>query len=72
MIYDKEIHDNIAEYEQKLDKIINEKGIVSVCAYNAIRTAEALKAMLENCHGIMITDDETVNLKWPLLKRSTD
>ncbi|OCA82127.1 MEDS domain-containing protein [Pseudobacillus wudalianchiensis] len=60
---DKEIHDNIAEYEQEVEKIVKEKGIVSVCAYNANRTAESLKVMLEKCHGVMITVDETVNLK---------
>ncbi|WP_182917207.1 MEDS domain-containing protein [Bacillus sp. PK3_68] len=60
---DKEIHQCIEEYEKEVDKITNEKGIISVCAYNAGRTPDSLKELLIKCHGITLTDGEAVKLK---------
>lgn len=58
-----EIHQYIEEYEKEVDNITNEKGIISVCAYHAGRTPDSLKERLINCHGIVLTDHEAVNLK---------
>ncbi|HZG70808.1 MAG TPA: MEDS domain-containing protein [Chondromyces sp.] len=60
---DKEIHHCIEEYEKEVDKITNEKGIISVCAYNAVRTPDSLKELLIKCHEVMLTDDEAIKLK---------
>lgn len=60
---DEEIHRCIEEYEKEVDKITDEKGIISVCAYDVGRTPDSLKALLMKCHGIMLTDDEVVKLK---------
>ncbi|TCN26504.1 MEDS domain-containing protein [Mesobacillus foraminis] len=59
---DKEIHKNIAEYEEQIHKIVNEKGIVSVCAYDASRTSDSLKKVLHNCHGVLMSDEKVINL----------
>lgn len=58
----KEYISKIEEYERKIDKVINENGIISVCAYDFSRTPEDLKEKLMKFHGIMITDDDYMYL----------
>jgi hypothetical protein len=59
---DKEISNKIEEYETQVDKLVNEKGLLSVCAYDANRTSNSLKEALMRCHGVMMTDDEVFYL----------
>ncbi|MBM7693704.1 hypothetical protein JOC77_003148 [Peribacillus deserti] len=60
---DKEINDDVVEYEKQVDSLVKEKGITSVCAYDSKRTSDSLKELLMRCHGVMLTDDEVVYLK---------
>ncbi|SFC93830.1 MEDS: MEthanogen/methylotroph, DcmR Sensory domain [Bacillus sp. OV322] len=55
---DQEIHNEIEKYERELNKYILNKGVISVCAYDAGRTPESLKKLLMECHGILLTDKE--------------
>ncbi|WP_174729247.1 MEDS domain-containing protein [Mesobacillus harenae] len=57
-----EVSCSIEEYEQEADKKITETGLISVCAYNAKRITPFLKGLLMKCHGIMMTDDEIIDL----------
>jgi hypothetical protein len=59
---EKDITSNIEKYEKDLDTYSNEKGIVSVCAYDANRTPQRLKDILMRCHRIMLTDDQYIYL----------
>lgn len=54
---DKAILNQIEIYEKKVDRFVNEKGIISVCAYDIARTTDRLKEMLIKCHSVMLTDD---------------
>jgi hypothetical protein len=54
----KDITISIEQYEKDMDIHIKDKGIVSVCAYDANRTTKRLQELLMKCHGIMLTDDE--------------
>lgn len=57
---DKEILNLIEIYEKKVDRFVNEKGIISVCAYDQTRTPNGLKEMLIKCHSVMLTDDTII------------
>ena len=57
---DKEILNQIEIYEKKVDRFVNEKGIISVCAYDQTRTPNGLKDMLIKCHSVMLTDDTII------------
>lgn len=59
---DGEMTNKVEEYEKELDKFVNENGLISVCAYNANRTSPLLKKLLMDCHGVMMTDHEVVDL----------
>lgn len=59
---DGEMTSKVEQYEKELDKFINENGIVSVCAYDANRTSPLLKKLLMDCHSVMMTDHEVVDL----------
>ncbi|RSD28788.1 MEDS domain-containing protein [Mesobacillus subterraneus] len=60
---EKNITANIEKYEQEFDQFVREKGIISVCAYDAKRTPEKMKEILMRCHEIMMTDDQYVYLE---------
>ncbi|OIK10697.1 hypothetical protein BIV59_13825 [Bacillus sp. MUM 13] len=55
---DQEIHNEIEKYGRDLNKYIPNKGVISVCAYDAKRTPESLKKLLMECHGVLLTDEE--------------
>ncbi|WP_157827681.1 MEDS domain-containing protein [Niallia nealsonii] len=55
-----EIIQQIEEYEKKVDRFVNEKGLISVCAYDVNRTPHSLKEILIRCHSVMLTDDTIV------------
>ncbi|WP_409304943.1 MEDS domain-containing protein [Peribacillus sp. SCS-155] len=57
---DNEIIRQIEDYEKKVDRFVNEKGLISVCAYDVNRTPHSLKEMLIRCHSVMLTDDTIV------------
>ncbi|WP_394186807.1 hypothetical protein [Metabacillus halosaccharovorans] len=42
------------------DCVVNEQGIISVCAYDANNTPAAWKSLLMNCHGVMLSDTEII------------
>ncbi|WP_026585420.1 MEDS domain-containing protein [Bacillus sp. J33] len=48
----------VEEYEKKLDKAINDNGIISLCAYDNNSTPDELKEKLMRCHGVLVTDRE--------------
>lgn len=54
---DHEIIRLIEDYEKKVDRFVNENGLISVCAYDVNRTPHRLKEMLFRCHSVMLTDD---------------
>ncbi|MEH7884290.1 MEDS domain-containing protein [Bacillus sp. JJ1609] len=58
-----DITDNIEQYEKDIDMHIKDKGVISVCAYDANRTPPHLKEILMRFHGIMITDDQVHYLR---------
>lgn len=58
----KDITDSVEEYEKNLDLHIKDKGIISVCAYDAKRTTKRLQQILMKCHEVMLTDDQLHNL----------
>lgn len=53
---DQEIIQQIEEYERKVDRFVNENGLISVCAYDVNRTPHSLKEMLLGCHSVMLDD----------------
>lgn len=53
-----DITNSIEQYENDVDMHIKDKGVISVCAYDAKRTPQRLKEILMRCHGIMLTDDQ--------------
>lgn len=57
-----DITSNIEQYEKDVDTFVNEKGLISVCAYDGNRTPQRLKEILMKCHGIMLTDDQYIYL----------
>ncbi|PWW28204.1 DcmR-like sensory protein [Cytobacillus oceanisediminis] len=59
----KEYIPKIEEYEKKLDKMIPEKGIISLCAYDNKSTPDELKERLKRCHGVLVTDREYTYLQ---------
>ncbi|CAH0124021.1 hypothetical protein SRABI96_00004 [Peribacillus sp. Bi96] len=48
----------IGEYEKGIDKLITERGLISVCAYDDCRVPDVLKADLIKHHEILITDEK--------------
>lgn len=58
-----DITNNIERYENDLDNFIQERGLISVCAYDAKRTPKRLKDILIRCHEIMLKDDEVIYLR---------
>jgi hypothetical protein len=59
---DYEIIKKIEEYEKQVDCSVKEKGIISVCAYDANRMTKRLRDLLMQCHNIMMTDEELIYL----------
>ncbi len=59
---DKEIYEKLAEYEQKVDKSVKEKDILSVCVYPAGKTPDSFRKDLHNFHNIVISDEEVMHL----------
>jgi hypothetical protein len=57
-----DITSDIEQYEKDLDTFVNEKGLISVCAYDGNRTSQRLKDILMRCHRIMLTDDQYIYL----------
>ena len=55
---EKELENDIEEYEKEIDKLIKDRGVISVCAYWAEITPESLKEKLKNCHDIVINGHE--------------
>ena len=58
-----DITNSIEQYENNVDMHIKDKGVISVCAYDANRTSQRLKEILMKCHGIMLTDDQVHYLR---------
>ena len=55
---DKDIERDIEKYEREVDKLTKDKGIISVCAYPAVKTSDSLRKRLENCHEVVLRADE--------------
>ncbi|WP_409293180.1 MEDS domain-containing protein [Peribacillus sp. SCS-37] len=47
---EQEIMEKITDYEKKADKLVQEDGLLSICAYHSIRTPASMQDVLENCH----------------------
>lgn len=58
-----EIVGKLEEYENEIDRIVNGKGLISVCAYDANRTSEPLSEALLRCHDVMMKDEEIIWLR---------
>lgn len=52
----------IVQYENNLNKLINLKNLTSVCAYRADRIPEEFKKALLQCHEFFMTDDEMIKI----------
>ncbi|MCT2535468.1 ATP-binding protein [Aquibacillus koreensis] len=50
----------ILKYESKVDTLLNENGIISVCAYNALTTPAFFQNELLKIHEYLLTDEEVV------------
>jgi MEDS: MEthanogen/methylotroph, DcmR Sensory domain len=48
----------VEAYEKKIDKVISEQGLISLCAYDNSITPLELKNHLMRCHDVLITDKE--------------
>ncbi|WHY32470.1 MEDS domain-containing protein [Cytobacillus firmus] len=48
----------VEEYEKKVDKIISQQGMISLCDYDNRSTPPELKENLIRCHDVLITDRE--------------
>ncbi|HER2025510.1 MEDS domain-containing protein [Bacillus infantis] len=57
-----DISQQIEEYEREVNKIIEEKGLLSVCAYAADRLSDSLRQALIRSHGVLLTDEEVFYL----------
>ncbi|MGG0288056.1 MEDS domain-containing protein [Peribacillus butanolivorans] len=55
---DDQAMDAIGEYEKGIDKLITERGLISVCAYDDYRVPAALKSILIKYHRVLITDEK--------------
>ncbi|MEB2493672.1 MEDS domain-containing protein [Peribacillus frigoritolerans] len=56
--HDDQVSFAIGEYEKGIDKLIKERGLISVCAYDDCRVPAELKTNLIKHHGILITDEK--------------
>ncbi|WP_154669125.1 MEDS domain-containing protein [Planococcus antarcticus] len=52
-----EITKDIKEYESAVNQLIPHIKAISVCAYDASRVSGALREVLLDCHGFLMTDD---------------
>lgn len=58
-----EIIKDIEEYERGIEQLLPQTKAVSVCAYDSARISIELKAVLMDCHGFLMTDENisTIN-----------
>ncbi|MFS0780212.1 MEDS domain-containing protein [Bacillus sp. 1P06AnD] len=59
---EKQISSVVAEYEHRIDRLVNEIGIMAVCAYDGSRVSPSLKKGLLNCHSVYMTDKQLLFL----------
>ncbi|RTR34036.1 3-ketoacyl-ACP reductase [Robertmurraya yapensis] len=57
----KSLNDKLEEYEKIADCLIHEKGIISVCAYDANKIPATWTSLLINCHGVTLSDREVIH-----------
>ncbi|WP_197076529.1 MEDS domain-containing protein [Domibacillus indicus] len=59
---DKQIHKKLEEFEQVAGHAVSAARMLSVCAYDAERVPESLKAALMRTHEFFMTDNEFIRL----------
>lgn len=55
-----DLSDKLEEFEKIADCVVNEQGLISVCAYDANKTPSTWKSLLINSHGVMLSDEEII------------
>ncbi|WP_026688941.1 MEDS domain-containing protein [Alteribacter aurantiacus] len=54
---DNEILHQVADQEEKADKILKEWNMISLCAYESSRLTDEIEERLKNCHSYFMTDE---------------
>lgn len=52
-----QIYQNLGEYENEADQIIQAQKLITVCGYDLNRVPQTLKDTLMDCHDYYMTDD---------------
>jgi hypothetical protein len=55
---EREVHKKLSDSEREADVIVNEKGLLSVCAYNSDRVSEELKKKLLIHHNFLVNPNK--------------